>query len=155
MAYPRFMRSRSFKFYNAATQGGLTFSGNAGTPTWTDVTGSDLTLNAQVGDVFEIHANPFWVSNGTSKGYLTFATMNGSTRLNIYNNTAFGGVGAWFGPLETLDRTTSGSVFYTIVAGDIVSGQVTIRLMGATNTGSRQAYVIPIAVKNLGPVDPN
>jgi len=159
MAYPRFQRARAFK-YVTRTAGNLTISSAAA---WADLTTAmDIALNCQVGDVIEYGLNGFW-SNEASPAYLDVATIVGGSAVNHFlsgGNTANSGVSAWVAQPVSAYKPFSGSVLYTVVAGDISSGQVTFRLrcLGSGSTRTLRATTdMPLQAfaKNIGPVDPN
>lgn len=161
MAYPRFQRARAFKFTNGSGTSGSTtsLSSLSSTPVWTDISGSDVTLEAQAGDVLELSLSMTWAANSgsTASARMTFASMNGSSRINVYNNIAFGGVDAWVGAINANFYAQYGVFRYTVLTSDVLSGLVTMRLMGACDGTARAYYNVPwqFTVQNLGPVDPN
>jgi hypothetical protein len=155
MPYPRFRRARAHKFATG-TGGTATISSSAGTPTWTDLAVADLSIEAQTGDVLELSLSTFWVASTTTAARQTFSTMNGSTRINVYGNVAFGGANPWFVSQLQYDHVFFGQVYYTVQASDVISNVVTVRPMAAVDSGSRQVYgAHDWRAKNLGPVDPN
>lgn len=163
MAYPRFLRSRSFKFVTR-TAGDVAVTSTA----WTGLSAFDMTgLNAQVGDVLAVGVN---FSTGTDTApamNFDFATMNGSTPINYLSSgtgtPATYGVIGWQvqsgATLGFLGRT--GSWYYTVQASDIINGKVALRLYaqlasaGTRTINSSSGIPGQVNVQNLGPVDPN
>lgn len=124
------------KCENGATSGGLT--GTLASSSFTALTGT-VTVNAVAGDVLAI--SPHAIMADSNAGTLNFdaATMVSSAPVNWVStgtSSHTSGVPAWrnnganFSPIK-------GTVLYTVQAGDVVSGQVTIKLYGSTSTGSR------------------
>lgn len=160
MAQPRFQRARAFKFLHYTT-GNINLTVNTN---WTNVnTGLDMAIEAQVGDVLEYSINGL-VDTGAGSAGLDVATIVSAAPVNSFANAGAVttapppyGVQGW--PiLASTSHEVSGSAFYTVVSGDISSGTVTVRLRYQA-AGSKTLYAstnnpLQVAVKNLGPVDP-
>lgn len=159
MAYPRFRRARTHKFARR-TAGDVAFTST----TFAAVdTALDFTLEAQVGDVIEFSGNGMW-SNENIASALDVATWVSGAAVNYFSSgtgtSAGNGLVGWYG-VQAVYAPFSGAVHYVVQAGDIVSGLVTVRLLGRTTTaGTRTLFasgtnLLQVAAKNLGPVDPN
>lgn len=92
-------------------------------------TGMDLTLAASAGDVLQaLHI--YRVAN-TTAAYLLFdaATWVSGAAVNYFGTgPSANGVSAWIA-LSGEDTARASGVFYTVQSGDIVSGNVTVRLL--------------------------
>jgi len=109
---------------------------------WTNVdTGLDLVIPAQAGDVLMVMASML-VGNENISLYLDAATIVSGSPVNYISQGAGGassqGVAAWRGWDNTIRPTLGGGVFYTVVSGDIDSGNVTLRLRYRTSAGSNK-----------------
>ena len=155
------LRSYSNRYARAKlTSGSITMNSSV----WANVSTSlDLTLNASTGDVIEyaISAN---VANASVEAYFDVVTLVGGSPVNSFGfdaapanpSTSYGiqawlcGVGASLG--------LAGNFFRTLVAGDISSGTVTLRLRYATGgVGSRSLVAgtsqpVEVWARNHGPV---
>ena len=147
------------------TAGNVTLTG---TSTWSDLTtiGSamDLTLNASTGDVIEFTASGIVNNINIDIGF-DVVTIVSSAAVNSFgldaaapaNSAAFNGVSAWFCDNNDI-RQLSGSIFRTLLAGDISSGTVKMRMRYAMSSAtSRTLYAdtghpFEIWARNLGPV---
>lgn len=157
----RYALARAFKKAQR-TAGHVTFSST--TPTALD-TALDLTLAASVGDEIEVGVNGAWGGSGTTNyGALDVASLVAGSAVNWWGTGIGGanyGIVGWLSLNANQDRIFGGSKLRTIVAGDIASGYVTLRLFGwVTTAGSKQVFAdtaLPFQfwAKNLGPVDPN
>lgn len=139
---------------------------NTLTDAWTDlVTDSDITLPAQVGDILEYSINGLAASS-TGPGSLDVVTRVSGAALNSFGQAGAVtasppgyGIQGW---TFTVSATTLivGSAWYAVVAGDIVSGQVTLRPRYHAITAARTLYSnannpLFLCGKNLGQPDPN
>lgn len=117
-----------------------------------DTTNFSGTITAATGDLIQAT----WVSYiavGTNIGHFNFCTFNGATPVNQFI------VAASFNPFF-VDATYSGYVnfvgLYKVVAGDIFTNQVTVKLTGSTAGAARDIVngAIPsrFTVTNLGQV---
>lgn len=158
----RYARARAFKFVRR-TAGDLVLAVSAN---WADVTAADdATLAAAVGDVIEVELNGY-LSNTAGAGVLDAVTMVGGAPVNSFAGggpvTAAPppyGVQGWT-LIPNINQTVTGSAFYTVVAGDLASGYVTVRLRYFLAGAGRTLYSnannpLFIMVRNLGPADPN
>lgn len=160
MGYPRFQRSRDFKFARR-TAGDVSTSSTS----WVNFdTGVDLTLHAQVGDVIEAAISTS-ISNGADHAFTDVGTLVSAAIVNVFSTGAAEsgsgqGVKAWQG-FTGVDTGVSGAVMYTIQSGDLASGFVTLRLRIRVNSGTSKTWrassteVFQWYAKNLGPADPN
>jgi hypothetical protein len=164
MAYPRFQRARAFKYINRMSTDITLNSG-----TWANVdTGTDLTLEAQTGDVIEVGGS--WLTSGsaTTATFFDVASIVSGSPVNSWGidgavTTAMEGIQAWRCDSNSigLNQRVAGGMMRVLLAGDISSGLVTLRLRykqpTATNvtlyTGANRA--LHFWAKNLGPVDPH
>lgn len=140
------------------TAGNLT---PAGSTTWSAITTAhDVTIAASTGDKLLVGVSFYALLVATFTGIEMF-TMNGSTRVN--GITAGGasefGTPAWSLPNSSFLGTelpVGGVTPYTVVAGDVFSGNVTLRLHyrqgGATSFTVRANSAQPFTVfaVNLG-----
>lgn len=166
MPYPRFQRSRDFKFARR-TSGNITLNSTA----WANVdTGLDLTLKAQVGDVVEATINGFVGVENVVALFNVVTVVSGSV-VNAFDAAGAEiagseGLGGWYARADTsYGAILSGTAHYTIVSGDLAAGFVTFRLRYKTATATNRtlraatpaagAHALEWVVKNLGPVDPN
>jgi len=150
------------------TAGNVTLTG---TTTWSTLTtigtAADLTLAAASGDVIEFSVSLLVGQEAVNSGF-DVVTCNGPGGSPI-NSVAYDGAyqSAWtthqgmsgwlcFGSAFV---SASGSVFYKLVAGDIVSNAVTLRLLyamgAATNKTLYAGTQIPFDIwaRNHGPVE--
>lgn len=150
---------RPFKFVTNTTTPSLV----SGT-TWADLpsigSAMDLTLPAQIGDVLEVGASLGWNASAVYGGLTAATIVSGSPVNHIQgwtSTTGGNGVKAWMqtGNINS-DAGLGGAVMYTIVAGDISAGTVTLRprgrcLSASTKTISASASdPFHFYVKNLG-----
>lgn len=160
MAQPRFQRARAFKFLRYTT-GDITLSTNTN---WTNVqTGLDMTIEAQVGDVLEYHIGALYDAGAGSAGLDVATVVSGSPVNSFANGGAVTtapppyGIQGW-NVVASAGGHITGSAFYTVVNGDLSSGLVTVRLRYQAS-GTKLIYAstnnpLQVAIKNLGPVDP-
>jgi hypothetical protein len=130
--------------------------------TWVNVdTGLDLVLNASTGDVVEVAVSGIWGGESTQK-YLDVVTVVSGSPVNSFGvdgapSNSHTGILAYWGQ-ENIINSISGSFFRTLVAGDISSNTVTLRLRrrnaGATNTSIAAQTDFPFEwwARNHGPV---
>ncbi len=160
MAYPRFQLARGFKTARR-TSGNPSHS----LTTWGDLdTTLDLTVAAQVGDMIEATVSALQ-NNEAVVGYLDVVTVVANAPVNSFAtqgapSASSQGVMAWFS--KSGDSTpNAGGALYTIQAGDLSSGQVTLRLRRRNSAAVVKTIWatadLPFQwwVKNLGPADPN
>lgn len=157
MAYPRFLRSRQM-VKARRTSGNLTLNSTS----WANVdTGLDLTLNeVQVGDEI-VYGIGGLANNEAVFLYFDVATIVSAAPVN-YFGTAGGasdnGVVGWFCASGAYVGFGGLSHPYTIQAGDLTDGSVTLRLRYRTQTaGNRVVRAVstdPLDVwaMNLGPL---
>ena len=159
MPYPRFQRSRTFKFLNR-TAGSV-----VATTSWQPVDSAgahDLVIEAQTGDVLVVAVSAQWDPAATN-GRLDAVTINASgTPVGSFSGT-YGatstGVAAWLGASGVITGV-GGSVMRTITSGEIFSGQVTVRLMLRSDSAASKTLIataadpLQFSVRNIGPADP-
>lgn len=159
MAYPRFQLSRSFK-KAIRTAGSLALNSTA----WADlpVTGAlDLVLAAQVGDEIEVACNGVYANEGVEAA-LNVATIVSGAPVNHVGPAAATdyGLPGWYGA-PSISSTIGAPALYTVVAGDLVGGAVTLRIRYQTKQAAVKTLYASAALpfrwhaKNLGPADPN
>lgn len=131
---------------------------NAGAFAAIDAANLNLTLPAATGDKLEISLLSRY-GNEAINAFIDAATIVSGSPVNWVSggtglSTNFG-VAGWVG-LSGVTNTPGGSAFYTVQAGDISGGNVTVRLMyrtsGASKTlraGTASADALFYAVKNL------
>lgn len=159
MAYPRFQRSRDFKF-TKRTAGDLA-TVNTGSGVFVSVdTALDLTLAAQAGDTIEYHLGALL---GTENFGVFFdvGTIVSAAVVNRFTGAITQGWPGWYGVGGRLEKC-NGPAFYQLVSGDLsATGTVTLRLLYSA-AGIRTIYAstasnlwLTVAAKNIGPKDPN
>lgn len=129
----------------AHTDTGLITSGNisvAASPTKTAI-GTELTLPAVAGDILEVGVEALVDSGGSD------LIMDGATRVSGADTNYLssgsssdpfpGGVPNWFIATGRFDRP-SGGRRYVVQAGDIVAGEVTVRVFGRGDGGARSVF---------------
>lgn len=163
MAYPRSQRSRSHKFARL-TSGDL--SPSVATTNWTVIhaTAFDLTLPAQVGDTL-LCTFSFRMSGGNFTFIDAFTLVGGVPISGVsglgYSAGANSGIGAMVMP----NGGNGGygiTIPYTLVAGDISAGTVTVRPYHRQNTAgttfnlfASASAVALFGIENIGPVSPH
>lgn len=154
MPYPQFRRSRSFKFITY-TGGNVAF----GVAISDFATATDLTLDAQIGDVVEVGISAAW-SNEAQAGYLDVATIVSNAVVNYYGTLAMPGIGisAWYG-VQSSYSNIGGSFMRTLASADVSANTVTVRLRGKATGASKTLLAtasdpVHFWAKNLGPVQP-
>lgn len=155
MAYSRYLKARDFKF-SKRTSGSFTTAA-VGVTTFTVVEATmDLVLVAQTGDVIEAGVSCI-TDRPTADIKLDIGTLNGVSIVTRFGGGNDGMPGAL--SINTLN-VVDGSYFLTLIAGDITSSAVTLRLLYATSAASqtiRATAADPLLFwgKNLGPPDPH
>jgi len=143
--------------------GNVTLNSSA---TWANLptigTAGDLTLNASAGDVIEVGISGLISNAATATGFDVVTIVSASPVNSFGNNGAvaawasFQGISAWSGT-NGAECQLAGSFAYTLAAGDINAGTVTLRIRSSnTNATTRTLYanaVNPFSwfAKNLGP----
>lgn len=162
----RFLRSKAHR-YEKYQGGNITLSST----TWATLPGvSDKVLKAAVGDVVVVEFSAIADIGGSSNHVDLDAVSVGGSAPCYWSSDgttrSAQGVQAWYLPGNGVTGYTPqarGAVRHTIVAGDIVSGQVTIRMqyrLEAAGSGNRTLYaaasqanfVVEFSAWNLGPV---
>lgn len=116
---------------------------------------TDLTLTAAAGDVIAVSVSGLWGNQGTV-GFLDVATIVSSTLTNYVSSgtstPAASGVRPWFGQASAW-MTFGVQWRYTVQAGDVSAGSVTMRPRVNTS-GAKTLFHDPgqFTVTNLGPV---
>jgi D-alanyl-D-alanine dipeptidase len=120
---------------------------------------TDLTIAAAAGDVLLIGASGRWVNgSGSEYGFLDAVTLVSSSPVNYVSGAGSTGEGvqAW-SSLEDAKESFGGAIMYTVVAGDLESGNVTLRMRhragAATNITLQASTTQPLDfwVVNLKP----
>lgn len=161
MAYPRFQLARGFKLARIAS-GDFTKTSSSFVDLSTAV---DLTLAGQVGDVVEVGVS-MAASNANNSATLCLdaVTRVSGAAVNFVSGGLLDGVSGWRQQAPTGGTLMGiiGSHPYTLVAGDLSAGTVTLRLQTRSNAAGVMTFyadgtsrAIVWWVKNLGPVDPN
>lgn len=128
---------------------------------WEDMPVADLVLDASTGDVVEVGLslvcpNATAVSLGFDAHTIVAASPVNSVATGSAVDDANDGVAGWR-LSASVAGNSSGSVFYTLQAGDISGGTVTLRLRdhpaSSTNRVVSATTALPIQfwAKNLGP----
>lgn len=154
MTKPRFALARAFKFASRSS-GNLTLNSTS----FANVdTGLDLVLAAEVGDVIEVGVSVVMGAEAVIAMFDVYTIVSASPV------TGFGGtngVSGWYVSALADNMHVGGSVMSTLVAGDISSGTVTLRLRYKTGTAANKTLLANTAnplhfwAKNLGPADPH
>jgi hypothetical protein len=144
------------------TSGNITLA--ASLNVWANVdTGSDLTLNASTGDVIEIVISAL-LQSAAVETFFDVVTLVGGSPVNSFGfdappqnpGTSFG-IAGWY-VNQNVQFGLSSSAFRTLVAGDISSGTVTLRLRyaGTANTARTMSAAasqpFELWARNHGPV---
>jgi hypothetical protein len=117
--------------------GTLTFSSSSFSVV--DSANLDITLDAIEGDIIAIHANGAWAATGAAS-YLDVSTQVSGSPVNYVSTgtgtAATSGVSGWQG-VASVSTPFGGTILYTVQAGDLSGGTVTLRLRAAVSSGSR------------------
>lgn len=126
--------------------------------TWADFENTlDLTVSARAGDVLLVTLNGRMASEATI-GALDGATIVSGSPVNYVsggNSTTSFGLMGWCGA-SGVNASIGGSAIYVVQAGDVVGGQVTLRLRYRTSTAANKTVLATAdtpftwAVVNLG-----
>lgn len=160
MAYGMYQASRAFKFARI-TSGDFTFTST----TFVDLSSAvDLTLAAQVSDVIEVGmAFTTMNSGGSNLNAFDVQTRVSSAGVNYISGGLTDGVAGWRAQNPTAANlmAITGSYFYTVTAGDLSGGTITLRPRGRVNAGTATVSADGTQraffwfARNLGPMDPN
>lgn len=144
----------------ARTSGDLTLNST----NWADVdTGLDLTLPAAAGDIFEVTANGLCDVQAVNVFFDAVSVVSAAPVNSFGQNAAVTtappnyGITAWRCTQSLLERFGI-PIHYTIQAGDISGGNVTVRLRYATSSATNRTlfassatgFIFKWSVKNLG-----
>lgn len=120
------------------TSGNITVSNNTDPDTLDS--GLDLTLGATAGDLVLVGVSALWNDSGGNWTAMDACTMVSGAKTNYVStaSSSANGLGemAWFGSPGDLMHV-GGQVPYTVVSGDITSGQITLRLLARNNGVNR------------------
>jgi hypothetical protein len=134
---------------------------------WANVdTGLDLTLNASTGDVIEYVPSLVGPNGYNVSVYFDVATIVSGSVVNAFStegpqNNALYGVSGWYftnSSVINIYQTVSGSIFYTLQAGDISSGTVTLRFRYRSDTATNRViyadtnFPLKVWARNHGPI---
>lgn len=108
-----------------------------------------LTVDAVAGDLIEVQVNGFATPGASSSYPMDAATIVSGSVTNRFGGGTSGVSGWYAGSTAGLNPIT-GSAWYTIQAGDIVTGQVTISLLGNRDAGSNAGTLNATANIPLG-----
>ena len=159
MAYPRNRRSRAHKF-KMGTIGTYAVSGTS----WSNLdTATDIVLPAQVGDTIRVEGG-WQYQNEAEYAFMDVATIVSSAVVNTFSTQgaesgSSQGISSWFGTASR-DHVVGGSWMYTLVASDISTGTVTLRLRKRANGAGTKNIPVSAAkpfqwsAENLGPPAP-
>lgn len=126
---------------------------------WADLDSNlDLTVTAKAGDVLLITLSARWSNEAVSTG-VDAATMVSGSPVNYISGGAGGashfGVQGWFAA-GSVNATTGTAILYTVQAGDVSAGTVTLRLRYRGSTSGTHTMKgdsnnpIQFGVVNLG-----
>lgn len=152
--YPRYQLSRAFKFVRHT--GTTTFS----TTSWANFnTATDITLEAEVGDVLYADLSANFDDQSAVMCRCNLVTVVAGSPVNGWDTLTTpvnADLGLWFSSTVAEYIQFGLPNRYTVVAGDISGGLVTVRIRGRMNAaGSRGINVDQWALENRGPVDPS
>jgi hypothetical protein len=160
MAYPRFRKARAHKLLTR-TSGDIT----ANSTTWANLdTGLDMTVPASIGDTIRYGMSAY--VNGEAVALAVQpATLVSGALVSWFGGgepttTTGTGVSGWFVEASVTGRIGP-PVMLVVVAGDISSGKVTVRLRYRTGSASAKTVqastTTPLQVwmENIGPVSPH
>lgn len=158
MPYPFFRNARAHK-KTRRTSGDLTLNST----NWANVdTGLDIALPALVGDDIQVGLSAFTGSEAVNL-YLDAVSVVGGAPVNSFGRAAAveaapGGLGIQSWLVASGGFIPLGSPYiYTVVAGDLSSGIITVRLRYATGTAANRTLrananqPLQFWAKNLGP----
>jgi len=154
MAYPRYMKSRDFKF-SKRTSGNFTTANVGASFTVVDST-MDLVLFAQAGDTIEVGVDCN-TTRTSADIFLDVGTLNGVSIVTRFGGGT-NGIPGLYSPSATNVLATT--YMLTLVSADIVSFTTTLRLLYATAGASQTinattASPLLFWAKNIGPQDPH
>ena len=143
------------------TSGAITLNSSL---VWANVdTGIDLVLNASVGDVIEYSISAF-LASAAVETYFDVVTVVSGSPVNSFgydaapaNPSTSYGIAGWTAPASVI-YSVSGNFFRTLLAGDISSGTVTLRLRYATASATARTMSaaanqpLEVFARNLGQV---
>jgi hypothetical protein len=146
---------------NTNAAGGNDYAVSNGSWTAVDSTNVSITIPAVAGDMLSVGVSAMW--SGSAYGFLTAATVVSGSPVNYIdtrNNTpGTNGIDGWYDSDNAATpgsgQAISGEYLYTVSAGDISGGKVTIRLYAkASGSGktilARSGFPLQFVVKNLG-----
>jgi len=140
-----------------------------GTTTWSTLTtistAGDMVLAAAAGDLVEVAISVLVNSDAVDLGFDAVTVVGGTVTNSFGANGAapaaysnLNSIGAWYNQGSRIEQA-SGSAFYTLVAGDISAGTVTIRIRYAMNTATNRTIFagasspLQFWARNHGPVE--
>ena len=138
---------------------GADYSLNSTTFAAVDSTNLNLTVAAATSDILELCFAARYGAE-TVNAFMDVATIVSGSTTNWVSggtgNSADFGIGGWL-LLSSVQGTVGGSVMYTVQAGDVSGGNVTVRLMYRTSAasaktlraGTSQKDALFFSVKNL------
>jgi len=149
--YARFKRSAGDLTLNSTSWANLPTVGTSG----------DLTINATTGDVVEVSMCSLF-GNEAVEGFLDFATIVGGVVTNCFGidgaeSASSSGIMSYRGLSSRYDPI-GGNFFRTLVAGDISSGTVTVRVRYRTGTAANKLLLastnnpLEYWIRNHGPI---
>lgn len=146
------------KRHKSATRTGGSLTLNSAT--WANLdTALDLTLPAIAGDIIEVGASGFFDSEAIET-YMDVVSMVGGSPANHFGAGGATGRGilAWCGIISRTD-SIAGGYYRTLVAGDLESGGVALRLRYRGNAAGNKTLFATADMpfhwwaKNIGPKD--
>lgn len=123
--------------HKTRSAGNVTVNGTA----YADVdTAIDLVLEAVVGDIIEVGVAGLWDSESVDAYLDVVSLVSGSPVTYLSGNTSTGnGVLAWTGP-SGIEQAIGGGLLYTVIAGDLSSGTITLRLRARTAAAVNKTF---------------
>jgi hypothetical protein len=121
------------------SSGDITANGTS----WANLdTGLDLVLDAAVGDLVGCGIIGRWENQSSVTGFLDVVSVVGGSPVNAWGSGttesgSFEGVQAWVGD-DGVQSRAGGTVFKTIVSGDLSAGTVTLRLRVRTSSANNK-----------------
>ena len=149
MAYPRFRQSRAHKLVTK-TDGSLT-----ATMSYVLIAGTAIPLRAGAGDRIIVGVSGLW-DNQAPNGMLMASTVIAGAVVNDFLSGQDNGLLCWFGAGSVFSGISGNSPPYSVVAGDLSNGIVTVQLKfraSAAGKVLRATAVDTLVVwaENLGP----
>lgn len=102
---------------------------------------SAITVAAVTGDILEVAVNGLWGAEAPN-AFLDVATMVSGSPVNYISGGALQGVAGWVGPSSGFAMPT-GTMIYTVQAGDISGGNVVLQLRAWGSSSGKTLFAAP------------